>query len=110
MGTARARTVPAPPAHDANFKPQPGDDNAVVVINLTSNIIELPLRGATWPPVMIGANVDKGIIGAHQPEVESTAGEVRRARMSPAVDMMFTGRRPALEVRGRLFSVAGKVE
>jgi hypothetical protein len=104
MASAIKRNVPAPKAWDADFKPQPGDSNAVVVINLTTNIIEVPIGDDKGKPVLLGASIDRGIVGAAQPEHETTAGVVRRARMNPAVDMMFAGNRPALEVRGRLYT------
>lgn len=107
MASANRRNVQAPPAFDRDFKPEAGDDTVVIIINATNNIIELPIKGDDGKFAIIGAAVDRGIVKAAQPEYATTAGAVRRARMNPAVDMMFSGTKPALELRGRIYTTGG---
>lgn len=99
---AEHRNVQAPRAFDADFKEQAGDDAECVIVNLSNNIIEIPVKDAKGKYIILGADVDKGIEGANQPFAKSTVGAVRRARMNPAFNMHFTGTRPALEVRSSI--------
>lgn len=101
MATSIRRKVQAPTPLDYNFKALQGDDAEVVLVNLTNNIIELPMKDKKGGYVVLGAAVDAGLIGAKQPEVTVTVGEIRRARMNPAFELMFTGNRPALDIRGQ---------
>jgi len=94
------RDIPAPKALDADFKARKGDDALCLVVNLTNNRIEVPI-GPKGEYVILGASVDKGIIGTPQPEHATTVGAVRRAKMNPAFNMLFDGPRPALDTRGQ---------
>jgi hypothetical protein len=96
------RNIPAPAAWDAKFEERPGDDKECQVVNMSNNIIEIPI-GDSY--VILGAAIDKGIVGAKQPHHDTTVGAIRRARMNPALELYFSGNKPALEVRSRAIIV-----
>jgi len=95
------KSIPAPKPFDKDYKAQDDDDKVVSIINLSNNIIELPIKDASGKYLVLGARCDAGLIGSTPNEAETKLGLLRRARLNPAFDLFFKGNSPLLEMRAQ---------